>query len=67
MYEVLKNMRKEKGYTCEQMAKIIGVTRPSYFKKERGEIIFSLPDAKKISDFFGKSIEENFFANNRSN
>ena len=62
MHETLRNIRKSKGYTCEEMASLLGIKKSAYAKKERGEVIFSLPDAKKISDFFGKSIEEIFFA-----
>ena len=63
MYENLRSIRKKHGLTCEQMAKVIDVKTGTYSKEERGDIIFSLPDAKKISDFFGLPVESIFFAN----
>ena len=60
MYENLRSIRKKRGLTCEQMAKVIDVKTGTYNKKERGDIIFSLPDAKKISDFFGLPVESIF-------
>lgn len=44
------------------ICELIGVKRVTYFKKESGSVKFSLDEAKKISNFLNKSIEEIFFA-----
>ena len=66
MYENLRSLRKKRGLTCEQMAKVIGVQKSTYSKKERGAVTFTLADAEKISVFLKIPIEQIFFANNVS-
>lgn len=66
MNELLKELRRSKGLTGDQMAEIIGLTKASYSKKETGSIKFSLREAKVIADYFGMQIEGIFFANNVS-
>lgn len=63
MYENLLSKRKEKQYTLEEMAKYLGISKSSYYKKEIGEIKISLAEAKKLADFFETNIEELFFSN----
>lgn len=63
MFERLRELRKAKGYTCEQMAEKMGLeTKAAYSKKELGRTKFSLDDAKKVSDILGYSIDNIFFA-----
>lgn len=57
----LRELRKTKGYTCEQMARGLGIQKAGYSKKERGDVAVSLADAKKISEMLGESIENIFF------
>lgn len=62
MFERLRELRKEKGLTCEAMAEALGLeTKSAYSKKENGNTKFSLDDAKKVSSILGKSIEDIFF------
>lgn len=64
MFERLREMREERGITCEAMAKELGLkTKAAYSKKELGRTPFSLKDAKKISEIFGQPIESIFFEN----
>lgn len=62
MFERLRQIRKEKRITCEEMAEELGLqTKAAYNKKEHGKVKFTLQEAKKISEIFGMSIEEIFF------
>lgn len=61
MLERLKQLRIESGLTCQQMAKQMGLTKATYYKKEQGQIKISLFDAKKISKILGHSIDNIFF------
>ena len=62
MYRRLQRLRKENGFTCSDMATLLGLkTKAGYSKKERGRTKFSLDDAKKISRFFGEPIDAIFF------
>ena len=61
MYEKLKKIREEKGYTIEDMAQVIGKSPCNYFKKENGDVKFSVNEALKISKFLRKKVEDIFF------
>ena len=64
MFERLRELRKEKGMTCEDMARLLGLdTKAAYSKKELGGTKFSLDDAKKVSRALGRSIDDIFFTN----
>ena len=59
----LKKARKEKGYTLENMAKILGYkSKVSYYYIENNVNRVTLNNAYKISQILGKPIEE-LFAN----
>ena len=62
MLERLKQLRIKSGLTCQQMAKQMGLTKATYYKKEQGQIKISLFDAKKISNILGHSIDNIFFS-----
>lgn len=63
----LKRLRRENNVSAWKMAEILNLkTRGAYYKKEQGRVEITLPEAKKISDFYGLSIEEIFFARNCS-
>lgn len=53
----LKELRGSRGLTQEDMAKLIGVVRPTYTKYESGDIQMSDQILKKISQIFGVSID----------
>lgn len=62
MFKKLKNIRKEQNITIKHMAELLELKSPSsYWKKENGDVSFSLNEAKKISIFFRKTIDEIFF------
>ena len=64
MFERLRQIREEKGLTCEQMAEQLGLqTKAGYNKKENGRTKFTLQEAKKVSEILGMSIDDIFFAN----
>lgn len=58
----LRMLREENGKTQEEMAKVLGISEPNYSKKESGQVKVSLLEAKIVSDYFGMTIEEIFFA-----
>jgi len=62
LFERLREIRQNKGYTCESMAEAMGLTKATYSKKERGQITMTLEDAEKISAILGSSVDEIFFA-----
>lgn len=53
----LQQLRKEKGKTQEEMAKIVKVSRQTYAKIENGEAELSLGWAIRIADFFDIKID----------
>lgn len=59
-------LRKEKGLSQEEFAKIVRVSRQTISSIETGKYNPSLELAFIISDFFGKTIEE-IFTYERSN
>lgn len=61
MYEKLKKIREKKGYTIEDMAQIIGKSPCNYYKKENGNVKFSVSEAIKISKFLKCKTEKIFF------
>lgn len=66
MNTTLKDLRKSNNLTLSDMSKLIGLKTPSaYYKKENGDVPFSLEEAKIIAEKFNKPIEI-FFNNNLS-
>lgn len=62
MYIKLKEIRQRNNITQDEMASILGYKHKSgYNKLENGDRKISLNQAKIISDFFKKTIEEIFF------
>ena len=67
MNKTLQNLRQKNGLTHKNMAELLNLkTASAYCKKELGHVPFSLQEAKIISDFYGKTIEEIFFADKLS-
>ena len=64
MYEILKKKREEKGYTAEDMARVIDKSVPNYSMKENGKIKFSVNEALKIADFLDEKVEDIFLRTN---
>lgn len=61
MYEKLKELREKKGYTIDDLANIIGKSAPNYYKKENGDVKFSVNEALLISEFLKTKVEKIFF------
>ena len=61
MYTKLKELREKKGYTMEDLAKVIGKSVPNYYKKESGDVKFSVNEALIISNFLKTKVEKIFF------
>ena len=57
----IKVFRENLGLRQEDFAKIIGVSKVNYSKKENGSIKFSLAEAHKIAEYFNKPIEAIFY------
>ena len=57
----IRTLREQLGLKQEDIAEVLGVSLANYNKKENGTVKVSLIEAKKLSDFFGKNIEEIFF------
>ena len=61
MTNKIKKMRKEKNVTVKEIIALIGISKCNYYKKELGQIRFSLDEAHILSKLFDKTIEELFF------
>ena len=61
MYQKLKEIREKNGYTIEDIAKVIGKSAPNYYKKENGDVKFSVNEALLIAKFFKRKVETIFF------
>lgn len=64
MYERLKELREKKGYTIEDMAQVINKSPCNYFKKENGDVKFSVNEALEISSFLKTKVEKIFLEMN---
>lgn len=56
----IKELRKEKKLSQEELALAVGTTRQTITSIETGKYIASLPLAYKIAHYFGLTIEEVF-------
>ena len=67
MFEKLREIRKQKGVSAKDISEKIGLkTEGAYYKKEAGNVPFTLEEGKIISDMVGLPIEEIFFTNELS-
>jgi len=58
----LPELRKAKGLTQEELGQAIGATRVTINYLENGEYLPSLEMAFRLAKFFGKRIEDMFWA-----
>ncbi len=56
----VKELRKERGLTQEELAEAVGVSRQTIISIERGRYVPSLSLALKIAGFFRCSTDEMF-------
>ncbi len=54
----IKEFRTERGFSQDQIAKAIGVSRPTYTAIESGKQELSLEEAKKLATLFGIGVDE---------
>lgn len=52
----LKQLRKQKKLTQQELADIVGVTKRTYIYWEQGERQISIGKAKKLAEYFGVSV-----------
>ncbi|WP_160686219.1 helix-turn-helix transcriptional regulator [Clostridium sp. C2-6-12] len=60
MYSKLKGLMVEKRITQQELAEILKITGSALNYKINGKSDFSVTEAKLVSSFFGKTIEEIF-------
>jgi len=58
----IKKLRREGGYSQEQIARELGMSRPTYMQVETGKRELTVGEAKKLASVFGLSLE-NFLKN----
>ncbi|MBP1926879.1 DNA-binding XRE family transcriptional regulator [Sedimentibacter acidaminivorans] len=59
----IKLLREKNNIRQNEIAQFLNISACNYYKKETGDLRFSLIEAKKLSDYFGLTIEELFFTN----
>ena len=60
MYKELRELRIKKGYTIKDMAGVIKKSEPNYYKKENGDVKFSVNEALEIAVFLKTKVEKIF-------
>lgn len=60
MHTSIRQLRKERKLSQEELADAVGTTRQTITSIETGKYIASLPLAYKIAHYFGLAIEEVF-------
>ena len=61
MQNQLKELRAERGYSQQQLADVLGVSRQTVISIEKGRFDPSLPLAFQLAEVFGCRIEDIFF------
>ena len=56
----IRELRKERGLSQEDLARAVGTTRQTITSIEVGKYTASLPLAYRIAHFFGRAIEDVF-------
>jgi transcriptional regulator with XRE-family HTH domain len=56
--EFIKSLREKRSVSQQEMAKKLGMSRPSYIAVEQGKKELSLSEAQKIADIFGISLKD---------
>ena len=57
----LKKYRNKNNYSCEQMAKILGISKTYYWQLEKGTRRVTYDMAIKIADVFGVMPDDLFY------
>ena len=61
VYPKLRGFRYEKGYSMQDMADKLNISKNCYFKKENGYTDFYLDEVKKILEIFECDFNDIFF------
>lgn len=67
MQENLILLKEKSNLTNTEMANLLGITAVQYRKKEKGEVQFKLNEMVKLSEFFGKTMDEIFLPTKHQN
>lgn len=57
----VKEYRLKNKTKIKEICKLLEINRITFYQKEKGNLRFSLEEAKKISDFYNDTIENIFF------
>lgn len=57
LYKKLKTLRERSHFSQEQLADVLGISRPTYMQIEKGERELSISEAKKLASIFSLSLE----------
>lgn len=60
MHAELYVNRMKRKESITEVAKSLNITRQSYSKKEKGETIFTLPEAQQLARRYDKTLDELF-------
>jgi len=58
MFKVIKNLRKKLNYSQADLAKLIGVSRPTFEKIELGKKELTVSQAQKLAQVFNLSLDD---------
>jgi len=62
MFEKLREIRKKKNIKVKEISDTLGLkTEAAYYKKETGNVPFTLEEGRKVSILLGMPIEDIFF------
>lgn len=67
MQKKLILLKEQKNLTNKKMAEMLGITPIQYRKKEKGEVQFKLNEMVKLSEYFGKTMDEIFLPSKHQN
>lgn len=65
-YETLREAREEAGFTQQEMANELGISRPTYIGLENDPTRATVLQARRICEILSRSYEHIFFARNDS-
>ncbi|MBQ0017266.1 MAG: helix-turn-helix transcriptional regulator [Clostridiales bacterium] len=60
VFEKLKELRKQKGLSQVEMAKVLNITQSTYNRYEKGLVEMNYISLIKVADFFNISLDELF-------
>ena len=52
--------RREHKLRQEDVAKFLGINKQTYYLKERGKSVFTIPEAKLLAKLYGCTLDELF-------